>query len=285
MEKELSLAIFACLQAAKVVREIYETPFSINWKGEDDPLTEADLQANRIIIHQIEKNFPEDSILSEEITDSKSRLFKDRVWILDPIDGTREFITKNPEFSVSLGLSVQNKAVLGVVINPISRELFYGVVGLGIGYELLDEDYSFNYDNVELKKPYFLSKEFSKPNVLVSKSEFSKYKLFDKDPFWKSRYDLYPIGSIAYKLALTAVGKAHFTISLKPKSEWDICAGVALIESASGISIDLIDQKEFSFNKENPYDQGILAGNKDYIQELLKTHKEFLRNSFTPHND
>ena len=284
MEKELSLAIFACIEAAKIVREIYETPFSVNWKGKDDPLTEADLQANQIIIQQIEKNFPSDAILSEEVTDSKFRLNKNRVWILDPIDGTREFITKNPEFSVSLGLSVDKKAILGVVINPITRELFYGVVGQGIGYELLDEDYSFNYDHVELKKPYFISKEFSKPTVLVSKSEFSKYKLFDKEPFWKNRYELYPIGSIAYKLALTAVGKAHFTVSLKPKSEWDICAGVALIQASSGISIDLIKQEEFSFNKENPYDKGIISGNKDYIQELLKTHKEFLKHSFVEHS-
>ncbi len=279
--KELKLAIFSCLEAGKVVSQIYNTSFEVNWKAKDDPLTEADLQANKIILSYIEKDFPNDGILSEEVKDSEFRLEKNRVWILDPIDGTREFVEKNPEFSISLGLSINNEAVLGVVFNPISREIFFGVVGIGIGYKLLDEDFTFELEKIELDKPYFISKEFRKPSILVSRSEFYKYKLFD-DKYWKENFEIFPIGSIAYKLALTSIGKVHFTVSLKPKSEWDICAGIALIKSAGGISLDLKNFAEFRFNKKTPIDEGIISGNIDFINEILKDKKEFLKSSLRP---
>lgn len=280
LTEELSLAIFSCIQAAKVVSEIYNAPFSVKWKAKDDPLTEADLQANKIISDFIQTKYPDDGFLSEEAVDDLTRLKKQRIWILDPIDGTREFVDKNPEFSISLGLSLNGKATLGVVLNPITRELFYGDIEKGIGYLLLDEEFNFDYDNIRLEKPFFISKEFSKPTILVSRSELLKSKLFDRDEFWKNEFTIFPVGSIAYKLALISVGKAHFTISLKPKSEWDICAGVALVNAAGGVCSDIVEQKEFIFNKEKPFDQGILAGNKDFILDFLKDKSIFLKNSF-----
>jgi myo-inositol-1(or 4)-monophosphatase len=281
LKKELRLAIESTLEAGKIVSQIYNSSFEVNWKAKDDPLTEADLKANQIIISYIQKKFPEDGILSEEVKDSEERLSKNRVWILDPIDGTREFIEKNPEFSISLGLSINKEAILGVVFNPISREIFFGVVGVGIGYKLLDEDFNFDLENIQLDNPYFISKEFRKPSILVSRTEFYKNKLFDSE-YWKSNFEIFPIGSIAYKLALTSIGKVHFTISLKPKSEWDICAGIALVKSSGGVSFDLKNLKEFVFNKKNTYDEGIISGNKDFILEILKDKKEFLKNSLKP---
>ena len=92
---EFKLAISSVLKAGKIVREIYNSSFEVSWKSKDDPLTEADLLANKEILSNIQTIFPGDGILSEEIADNSDRLSKDRVWILDPIDGTREFVQKN----------------------------------------------------------------------------------------------------------------------------------------------------------------------------------------------
>ncbi len=271
---EFQLAISSVLKAGQIVREIYNTSFEVSWKSKDDPLTEADLQANQEIIAQIRGTFPNDGILSEEITDNTDRLKKDRVWILDPIDGTREFVQKNPEFSISLGLSYHGKPTLGVVFNPITGELFSGIVGHGVSYDIVQDDSYFDSTKIQLK-PIEFNKNIEKPSAYVSRSEFYKYKLFDENPYWKESFDLKPVGSIAYKLALTAANKADLSISLKPKNEWDICAGVALIHAAGGIVVDLKNQKQMPFNSENPKQQGILGGNPYLVKSLIETKGNF----------
>ncbi|HMV45990.1 MAG TPA: 3'(2'),5'-bisphosphate nucleotidase CysQ, partial [Leptospiraceae bacterium] len=270
--------ISSVLEAGKIVRSIYDTNFEVSWKAKDDPLTEADLRANQEIIRQIQLTFPEDAILSEEISDSEKRLSKERVWIIDPIDGTREFVKKNPEFSVSLGLSVSGKAFIGSILNPITRELFVGIVGQGIAYLVLKDDFSLDLNQLNLTKHDFKPMD-SKPFTYVSRSEFFKYKLFDQNPYWKENYDLKPVGSIAYKLALAAANLGDLALSLKPKSEWDICGGVALIEASGGIAVDLKNQKAFPFNEKSPLQHGILAGNPFLVEKILKEKGNFFRDS------
>lgn len=277
--QEFQLAISSVLKAGKIVREIYNTAFQVSWKAKDDPLTEADLQANHAIVSQIKAIFPEDGILSEEITDNKDRLKKDRVWILDPIDGTREFVEKNPEFSISLGLAFEGKAILGVVFNPITKELITGIVGYGISYDILNEDFELDIDKIILN-PIQFKQNIQKPSAYVSRTEFYKNKLFNDNPYWKESFDLKPAGSIAYKLALTAANQADFCISLKPKSEWDICAGVALVIASGGVVFDLLNLEEIPFNAEKPYQKGIIAGNPSIIKNMINTRGDFLKASF-----
>jgi myo-inositol-1(or 4)-monophosphatase len=278
--KEFTLAISSVLEAGKIVRDIYNTSFEVSWKAKDDPLTEADLQANKLILDRLQSAFPGDAFLSEEIADNTDRLTKDRVWILDPIDGTREFVQKNPEFSISLGLAVQGKAVLGVVFNPITKELMIGIVGLGVSYKILNDEFEIESSKIELKPIEFMDVN-EKPSAYVSRSEFSKYKLFDTNPYWKNTFTLKPVGSIAYKLALTSVNKGDLSISLKPKSEWDICAGVALILASGGLAFDLANLEEFPFNSKIPRQRGILAGNPTLVKSIISEKGDFFRNSIT----
>lgn len=275
---EFQVAISSVLKAGLIVRNIYNSSFEVSWKSKDDPLTEADLLANKEILSHIQEAFPLDGILSEEIADNSDRLTKDRVWILDPIDGTREFVQKNPEFSISLGLAVKGKPVLGVILNPITRELVSGIVGLGISYKILDENLDITLDSIHLKELTF-EKEKTLPLTFVSRSEFYKNKLFDENPFWKNTFQISPLGSIAYKLGLTAANKADLCISLKPKNEWDICAGVALVLASGGKAIDLDKQIEIPFNSKSPLQRGILAGNPHLIENLIRSKKDFLKNS------
>lgn len=276
--KEFYLAISSVLEAGKIVKSIYDTDFEVSYKKKDDPLTEADLQANKAIIHQIQSVFPKDSILSEEISDNLDRLNNDRVWIIDPIDGTREFVKKNPEFSISLGFSISGKACIGSVLNPITRELFVGIVGQGIAYLVLNEDFSLDQNKIQLAQHNF-KEDIAKPFTYVSRSEFFKYKLFDSNPYWKENFDLKPVGSIAYKLALAAANKGDLALSLKPKSEWDICGGVALIEASGGTAVDLRKQSSLPFNEKSPLQHGILAGNPFLVEKILKERGSFFRES------
>lgn len=275
---EFKLAIDSVLAAGKIVRAIYNSSFEVSWKSKDDPLTEADLQANQAILENIQSNFPNDGILSEEVTDNTDRLTKERVWILDPIDGTREFVQKNPEFSISLGLAVSGKPVIGVVFNPITRELFAGIVGIGAAYLILEENLELGKTEIELNRLTFIEKK-ENPTAYVSRSEFSKYKLFDENPYWKESFHLKPVGSIAYKLALTSANKADLSLSLKPKSEWDVCAGIALVLASGGTAVDLKHQKDIPFNSKIPKLEGILAGNPFLIDKILKDKSDFYRKS------
>lgn len=280
---EFKLAIDSVLAAGKIVRTIYNSSFEVSWKSKDDPLTEADLQANHAILETIQTNFPNDGILSEEVTDNTDRLTKDRVWILDPIDGTREFVQKNPEFSISLGLAVKGKPVIGVVFNPITRELFAGIVGVGAVYFLLEDNLELDISKLSLSQHKF-QRNIVKPSAYVSRSEFYKYKLFDENQYWKESFELKPVGSIAYKLALTSANKGDLSISLKPKNEWDICAGVALVEAAGGKVIDLFQQTQIPFNTPHHLHKGILAGNPFTIDNLVFSNGNFLKNSLVDWN-
>ncbi|MCB1179369.1 MAG: 3'(2'),5'-bisphosphate nucleotidase CysQ [Leptospiraceae bacterium] len=266
------------LEAGEAVSNIYSKPFDIKWKSKNDPLTEADLIAHKIIDESIKKYFPNDFFVSEEAKIDNKRLDFERIWILDPIDGTREFVNKNPEFAISLGLSIKNKANLGIIYNPITKELIYGEVGLGVCYQIVSDKETFQKINFSK----FLTSDYSNPpKLLVSRTEFSK-KEFDH-PYWKDNFSITPMGSIAYKLGLIAAGKYDLAVSVKPKNEWDILAGVALIEASGGKNLILGDLSEISFNEENLTKEGIISGNPNLIEKMIQENSDFLKSLTSPH--
>ncbi|MBN2899060.1 MAG: 3'(2'),5'-bisphosphate nucleotidase CysQ [Clostridia bacterium] len=131
LEKELASAIEAALKAGECIRKVYRREFDVEIKEDHSPLTEADLRANQAILSVLKPLFPEDGFLTEEEEDNKFRLEKERCWIIDPLDGTREFVKKNDEFTVNIALSKGTEVVLGVVYAPIFDELYYAVKGVG----------------------------------------------------------------------------------------------------------------------------------------------------------
>ena len=130
-ERELEVAVNAAKQAGEVVRGYFKDEYTVKDKGEDNPLTDADLGSNDVLERHLRGSFPDYGWLSEETVDSPERLDKRMAWIIDPLDGTKEFTLGIPEFVVSIGLVVEGRAVLGVLYNPIKEELFSGVVGQG----------------------------------------------------------------------------------------------------------------------------------------------------------
>ncbi|MFK7930243.1 MAG: 3'(2'),5'-bisphosphate nucleotidase CysQ [Myxococcota bacterium] len=245
MNAELQIAIDAATQAAAAIRQIWdqENAWVVDKEGGKGPLTQADLAADAIIQDCLKTAFPSDAILSEETTDDPSRLGRSRVWIIDPVDGTREFVERVPEFVVSVGLVIDGVAMLGVLLNPITGELMTGVVGQGATYN---------------GSPASVTdrRSLAGARVVVSRSETQK-GWFDH---WASDVNLEPVGSVAYKLGLVGTGQADATFTPKPRSEWDVCAGAAIIAAAGGRATDGSDIP-YRFNRTPPLHQGVVGTN------------------------
>src|SRR5690606_1497796 len=131
LQEELALVMKIALEAGTIVNTFYVGSSEVEYKSPDEPVTEADRSANQHIVSRIQAAYPEDGMLSEESQDSLERLNKERVWIIDPLDGTKEFIARNGEFSIMIGLAIKGRPAMGVVHQPESGLLYTGIVGHG----------------------------------------------------------------------------------------------------------------------------------------------------------
>jgi len=259
LETELSLVKSAARLAGEAILRIAQEDFETNQKKDRSFVTAADLEANRILKNLLTVEFPEYGWLSEETSDDHKRLGQQRVWIVDPVDGTREFVKKIPEFAVSVALVEQNRVVLGVVYNPSTGELFEAVRNSGakLNGQVIMSDHSLG----------------AKPIVEASRSDLKKGKF----EFLETLMEINPCGSIAYKLARVAAGRADGVLSLTPKNEWDIAAGVLLVEEAGG-KARRCSGEPFVFNQRQTLVDGIIAASAtayDTIREIVR-HQEII---------
>ena len=241
---ELDAAKAAALEAGGILERHYrERGFEVAQKGKDNPVTTADFAADQKLKEMLHGGFPHYGWLSEETADDGARLGLRRVWIVDPLDGTKEFIKGSPEFVVAIALAEGGVPILGVTYNPVRHELFWCARGQGV---------YLNDERVGVTRRDSLVEA----TVLASRSETSRGE-------WKAYEGLLkvdPIGSVAYKLALVAAGRADATFTLTPKSEWDVAAGTALVTEAGGRVTDL-SGRELRFNKNSVKLPGFVATN------------------------
>jgi myo-inositol-1(or 4)-monophosphatase len=259
LAQELTVAVEAARAAGAIVRKWYDGHYTVREKAHDSPVTEADVEANQIIHARITTAFPQDGWLSEETRDSDERLSKPRAWVIDPLDGTKEFIHHIPEFCVCIGLVEDGVPVVGVSYNPVREELFAGGRGVGVTLNGAPVHVSAQHD-------------LSAARILVSRSETERGE-WDA---YRSSLRLELTGSVAYKLALIAAGRGDATFSLTPKNEWDICAGTALITAAGGRITDRYGQP-LRFNQRETRLPGLIASNgllHEPIIALLRQHGE-----------
>jgi myo-inositol-1(or 4)-monophosphatase len=201
----------------------------VEFKFGNDPVTQADRAANGFLREVLVRDG--EGWLSEESTDDLTRLKKQRVWVVDPIDGTREFVAGIPEWCVSVGFIDNGQAIAGGICNPATHETFIGSLETGVTY---------NGKGARARR----GEAMSGATVLASRSEVKRgeWEQFRNGPF-----AIRPMGSIAYKLALVAAGLADATWTLTPKHEWDVAAGVALVKAAGGVARKL-ENSSLSFN-------------------------------------
>ena len=217
-QRELEMAQQLAVEAGMAILPIYYGAMDVITKADNTPVTNADVLANRIIKEGLQKNFPLDGIVSEELETVEGA----RCWYIDPIDGTRGFIEHNDQFAVHIGLAVEEKAVLGIVYKPIAREMYYAVKGGGA--------YALSVLNIvrslQVQEHPKLTAAMAKDNALSE-----KYQHLAKE-LGLSRTII--SGSEGLRVVKIAEGIADVHFNLKPSncSTWDICAPFIIAEEA-----------------------------------------------------
>ena len=258
LDKELSVALKATKLANEVIMKLYNNEYKTEIKEDDSPVTEADLKANDIIIKTLKEEFNDYGILSEEINDSKERLNKEFVWIIDPIDGTKDFIAKTDEFTVNIGLIYDHEVVLGVIGVPAKDEIYYAVKNEG----------SYLSKDDKLTK---LHVSEATENLIQMHSRFhfstSEKEYFDAHD---EISELKEAGS-AYKACLVASGRAHVYLkNSKGTKEWDVAPSSIIVKEAGGF-FGLPNGNEMLFNREDVYNnEGFIILNKKRDSLLVK---------------
>jgi myo-inositol-1(or 4)-monophosphatase len=248
--KRIQLALDA---AASLLLRFYSAGVKTEFKSSGDPVTAADRATNQLLFEMLVRG--KEGWLSEESKNDPSRLSKDRVWVVDPLDGTREFIAGIPEWSVSIGLVERGQAVAGGVSNPVTGDVILGSLETGL---VARPDAS----------RAFSRKADRRPIVLASRNEIGRgeWNHFEHAPF-----ALWPVGSVAYRLALVAAGFADASWTFVPKHEWDIAAGAALVVAAGGL-LTTLDGRALVLNRPEPLLDGLIAisatGRKEYGKML-----------------
>jgi myo-inositol-1(or 4)-monophosphatase len=239
---ELARGVFARFTPGEIAAE---------YKSGHDPVTEADTALDAVLRKTLLREG--EGWLSEETADDLVRLNYERVWVVDPLDGTREFVEGIPEFCVSIAMVERGRPVAGGICNPATNEVFLGSIDSGL---------EFNSAAARASQRNTLSGAV----VLASRSETKRgeWKSFGDAPF-KVR----PMGSVAYKLARVAAGLEDITFTLTPKHEWDVAGGAALILSAGGCVRTLADT-DLLCNQKNALISGLIGCGPGLRDELMK---------------
>jgi myo-inositol-1(or 4)-monophosphatase len=249
--------IHAAIHAAREVFARF-TPGNIaaEFKLGHDPVTEADRALDSVLRRNLLR--AGEGWLSEESADDPSRLACTRVWVVDPLDGTREFVEGIPEFCVSIAMVEGGRPVAGGICNPVTDETFVGALDGGVTY---------NGARAQVSQRTTLKDSV----VLASRTETKRgeWVRFQSAPF-----TIRPTGSVAYKLARVSAGLADITFTLTPKHEWDVAAGVALVTSAGGFVETL--RGPLTCNREEPLLDGLIACGPFLKDQLLQVLSPYL---------
>jgi len=260
LERELSAAVDIARGAGRILMDIYARDFAVAYKGKNDPVTEADKLANAYIVGELEKRFPEDGIVAEESIERGDALQKSRCWFVDPLDGTKEFIAKNGEFSVMIGLAIEGASMLGVVFQPSHDKLYRGVVG---GEAVLEERGA--------SRPLRVRDEAdaSKLKLVVSRSH--RPASIEQIMQRLGATEEMPSGSVGVKVGLIAEQRADLYVHVSDKSSlWDACAPEAVLHAAGGrfTHVDGTAVQYASADMQNR--KGILASNVASFDRVLE---------------
>jgi 3'(2'), 5'-bisphosphate nucleotidase len=253
MIDNLKIALGAAIEAGEEINRIYESSdFQVDFKSDDSPLTKADIGANDIINTYLEPTgIP---IISEENKQLDYSVRKDWeiCWLVDPLDGTKEFIKRNGEFTVNIALIKQGHPILGVIYVPTSKELYFSDVEKMQAYKVVIKD-GWSLEDVEEHANLIQSKERSNSKIRIvgSRSHMNdQTKQYAEKLALDNEVEIVSKGS-SLKFCLVAEGKADVYPRFAPTMEWDTGAGHAICLAAGFQVINDETKKELLYNKEN----------------------------------
>jgi 3'(2'), 5'-bisphosphate nucleotidase len=227
--REIEIASNLARSAGAVIMKIYEEDFAIMFKGVNDPVTQADQKANTIIVKGLHHHFPHDSIVAEESPLPSATLPTDRVWYVDPLDGTKEFISRNGEFSIMIGLTIGGRTQLGIVFWPSCDKLYAGITDAAAWME--HSGIRRNLKIVQSKCP---------PDISLVTSRSHRSPVLSTIQQSLHIQDERRMGSVGLKIAHIAQGTADVYIEPSPFTKaWDACAPEAILRGAGGCFTDI----------------------------------------------
>ena len=242
----------ALLNAGKIALELKKKKISVKYKSKNQPVTEADLKINEFLKDFFKKTTPNFGWLSEESYDDGSRLKSEYFWCLDPIDGTRSFINKKPEYTISLALFRNSNPIIGLLLNPETNELFFAKKNNGAFC---------NGKKISVGK----KTKINLCKYAISSSEIKKLS----DLNVVNNCNIVSMGSIAYKIALVAKGKFDIAISFTKKNDWDLAAADIILQEAGGMTNQIIGGK-IKYNTPDLKIKSVIASNTLLIPIIKK---------------
>ena len=262
MERELAALVESIRNAGTKVRDMVRVGFDVRTKPDRSPVTTVDHEVNDILHEMQRREFPQDAWLSEESPDDPARLTNTRVWIVDPIDGTKALVNRLPEFCISAALIERGVPVVAAILNPSTDELFTA-----------SRDGGLFLNGTRITLPP--TRDVKDPVIMVNAWELRANR-------WASLAETVqcrPMYSIANALALVAAGRVQAVLTIEPENEWDLAAGVLLVEESGGTINDAAG-KPFAFNQPTPTSHGVIAvaATADkHLRANLQIHAEHAR--------
>ena len=268
LERELEEGAALAREAGKILLEIYATDFAVRMKGRADPVTEADTRANTLLVTALRARFPNDGVVAEETADTSDGLRAGRCWYVDPLDGTKEFVAKNGEFSVMLGLAIDGAAVLGIVYQPVCDRLYAGVVGDG----------AFVVEG-GVKTPLQPSTQAEPAKLRLVASRSHRSAELDAMKRTLGITHEQASGSVGLKVGLIARREADLYVHLSDKAGvWDTCGPEAILRAAGGRFTDLAGET-LRYEGGTRAGRGILACNAAAFDAVLPAVRHAARDA------
>lgn len=244
-------------EAGRAILDVYESSssdFEIQIKSDDSPLTKADLAAHKIITQALQQNTPNVPIISEESVDIGFEQRKEwqRFWLVDPLDGTKEFIRRNDDFSVNIALVSEHKVIFGLVYIPVFNLCYWAAEGRGAYVREGDMQREVSVKNVSDPMKIVVSRSHGSPKLAEFIKKIPEHEMLNR-------------GS-ALKICMIADGQADIYPRFGPTSEWDTAAAQCVLEEAGGALLVMHDQQVLCYNTKpslvNP--EFIAIGDKAY---------------------
>jgi 3'(2'), 5'-bisphosphate nucleotidase len=259
LQHELDVALRLARQAGDVIMGFYQTGLAVDYKEGDEPVTDADRAADALIAAGLRTAFSSDGLLTEESVDDLLRLEKERVWIVDPLDGTTEFITETGDFVVQIALTLRGQPWLGVIYHPVERRFFYALRGCG-AHQV--------YEGRTVRLHVSAKKDPAQMCLVASRSHYSAFIEAARQAL--GIREVSRMGSVGLKAGLLAEGLCDLYLSTSVVKEWDLCAPHALLLEAGGVLTDLYGEP-LTYNKAEVAEcQGFLGSNGQAHTQIVE---------------